>query len=254
MDLKEIIKWFIPCFHRLLYRFARKLDLTLTFPCLFLLFFCCPSYAAKVNSVMGSNLSLSNNLGSGYNYTKNVEIVENDSFEDQSVVLRNVENAGPLQRDTSVGRTFGIRFKKMMQAMIPLAFQLGSAATWAVIAALVGIKTLAVTLFIVKILLVAGAAKLGALFASKGHHGYQSHQGWTPHQKEIHLHIHNNGYQGHGTEHESISPWNRDGVHNTAESNHVNIIHEPYAAGPQTISTPYGNYMRIEPGQQAHAA
>ncbi|XP_034838513.1 uncharacterized protein [Maniola hyperantus] len=260
MDLREIIKWFIPCFHRLLYNFTRKFDVCLTFACLFLLFFACPSLAAKVNRDTDSSLVFSNNnLDSKLNYTKNIGLNTNESFNgDQSVVyLRNAENYSlPLQEDTSVGRTFGRPFKKMLQAMIPLAFNLGAAATWAVIAALVGIKTLAVTLFIAKMLIVAGAAKLGALFASKGHH-HQSHQshGWTPPQKEIHLHIHNNGYQGHGTEQESIiSPWSREGVQDVpvpsqAESKPVNAVYNPYVAGPQTISTPYGNYMRIEPGQ-----
>ncbi|CAH2268459.1 jg16889 [Pararge aegeria aegeria] len=89
---------------------------------------------------------------------------------------------------------------------------------------------------------------LGALFASKGHQVHQSH-GWTPHQKEIHLHIHNNGYQGHGTEHETIiPPWSRDGGQTQAESKHVNVGYDPYAAGPQTISTPYGNYVKIDTG------
>lgn len=49
----------------------------------------------------------------------------------------------------------------MMAAMIPLVFQIGAASTWAVVAALVGVKTLVVTLVILKILLIAGAAKVG---------------------------------------------------------------------------------------------
>ncbi|CAH2083948.1 unnamed protein product [Euphydryas editha] len=130
----------------------------------------------------------------------------------------------------------------MLQAMIPLAFQLGAAATWATVAALVGVKTLAVALIILKLLLVAGAAKIGALFASKTQHHSQE---WTPHQKEIHLHIHNGGY--HGEEHNVISPWSRDGQTQAADTKHVNVILDPYP-GPQTISTPYGNYMKIEPG------
>lgn len=40
--------------------------------------------------------------------------------------------------------------------------------------------------------------QFGALFASKGHS--HEHQTWTPHQKEIHLHIHNNGGY-HGDDH-----------------------------------------------------
>ncbi|XP_045457495.1 uncharacterized protein LOC123667698 [Melitaea cinxia] len=141
-------------------------------------------------------------------------------------------------------RTFGRPFKKMMQALIPLVFQLGAAATWATVAALVGIKTLAVTLIILKLLLVAGAAKIGALFASKTQHHNQE---WTPHQKEIHLHIHNGGNGYHGDEHRVISPWSRDGQTQAADTKQVNVIVDPYA-GPQTISTPYGHYMKIEPG------
>lgn len=48
----------------------------------------------------------------------------------------------------------------MVGALMPLIFQIGAASTWAVVAALVGIKTLAVTLVILKILLIAGAAKV----------------------------------------------------------------------------------------------
>lgn len=63
------------------------------------------------------------------------------------------------------GRTFGRPFKKMAAALIPLVFQMGAAATWAVVAALVGIKTLGVALIILKLLLVAGAAKVKSWFA-----------------------------------------------------------------------------------------
>lgn len=45
MDLKEIIKWFIPCFHILL-EFILNRNTRLTFVCLFLLFNVCPGYAA----------------------------------------------------------------------------------------------------------------------------------------------------------------------------------------------------------------
>lgn len=48
----------------------------------------------------------------------------------------------------------------MAQALIPLAFQIGAASTWMVVAALVGVKTLIVALMILKLLLVAGAAKV----------------------------------------------------------------------------------------------
>ncbi|CAK1548877.1 unnamed protein product [Leptosia nina] len=144
-----------------------------------------------------------------------------------------------FEDDTSIGRTFGRPFKRMIQAFIPLAFQMGAASTWAVVAALVGVKTLALTLLILKLLLIAGAAKIGALFgAAKGHHS-----GWEPpHQKEIHLHIHN-GH--HAEEHVPISAWSRDGQ-SSADTKHVNVVYETYG-GPQTISTPYGHYMKIDP-------
>lgn len=65
MDLKEIIKWFIPCFHILL---AVLKDRRLTFVCLFLLFNMRVSCAAKLNvkSVV---------IGNG---TKNVDSIIND--------------------------------------------------------------------------------------------------------------------------------------------------------------------------------
>ncbi|CAG4949807.1 unnamed protein product [Parnassius apollo] len=140
----------------------------------------------------------------------------------------------------------------MAQALIPLVFQMGAAATWAVVAALVGIKTLGVTLIILKLLLVAGALKIGALFGHKGHHS----TGWEPShppQKEIHLHIHN-GHHGHSEpeEHVPFSSWSRDGVRSNLEMKNVNVAYEPYVAGPQTINTPYGNYVKIDSRPNAH--
>ncbi|OWR47141.1 hypothetical protein KGM_210190 [Danaus plexippus plexippus] len=235
MDLKEIIKWFIPCFHLLLNDRSFKMDVPLTVFCLLLLF-AYPSSAAKLysdNEVSSVDSNLSN-------FTKNIDEINNGGLKTEQNANEIVEKSDGLL-DFSIGRTFGRPFKKMLQAMIPLAFGLGSAATWAVVAALVGIKTLAVTLIILKLLLMAGAAKFGAFFASKSH----STHDWSPQQKEIHLHIHN----GHSEEHVPVSPWNREGVQNTAESKHVNVVYEPYS-GPQTISTPYGHYMRIDPGYQ----
>ncbi|XP_045529253.1 uncharacterized protein LOC123717353 [Pieris brassicae] len=228
MDIKDIIKWFIPCYHLLL-RFAR-MDVRLTFVCLFL-FFSCPSYAGKVNSAK--------DVGFSDKHSKQLNISSDYYNYSQSNVPLSEERSS-FEGDTSMGRTFGRPFKKMIQAFIPLAFQMGAASTWAVVAALVGVKTLAITLLILKVLLIAGAAKIGALFgAAKGHHG-----GWEqPHQKEIHLHIHGQ----HGEEHIPISQWNREGQ--SSDPKHVNVVYEPYG-GPQTISTPYGHYMKIEPGSQ----
>ncbi|CAB3241584.1 unnamed protein product [Arctia plantaginis] len=138
-------------------------------------------------------------------------------------------------------RTFGRPLKKMAQALIPLAFQIGAASTWMIVAAIVGFKTLLVSLMILKLLLLAGAAKVGAFFGQKTH-GHE--HGWEPpHQKEIHLHIHGQ----HGPHEEHISSWNRDGAINSlTDTKSVNLVLNPYAAGPQTISTPYGNYIRVD--------
>ncbi|XP_075988093.1 uncharacterized protein LOC142984418 isoform X2 [Anticarsia gemmatalis] len=188
MDLKEIIKWFIPCFHILLYKKVKMSCLTRI--CLFLILFLArPSCGANVNSFSEADTKnvvnyLDNNNQSEYFEVNNKQINEEKS----------------LDVDTSVGRTFGRPMKKMMQALIPLAFQIGAASTWMVVAAVVGVKTLLVALVILKILLVAGAAKFGALFGQKAHgHGWE-----PPHQKEIHLHIH--GQQGAHEEHFSDQP------------------------------------------------
>ncbi|XP_026331717.1 uncharacterized protein LOC113239065 [Hyposmocoma kahamanoa] len=90
---------------------------------------------------------------------------------------------------------------------------------------------------------VAVVTQIGALFASKSH-GH--HQEWSPspHQKEIHLHIHNqHGHENH-EEHVPITSWNREGYAAQA----LNYIYNPYKAqaGPQTISTPFGNYVKID--------
>ncbi|XP_038217668.1 uncharacterized protein LOC119836424 [Zerene cesonia] len=235
MDIKDIIKWFIPCFHVLLLAGSRKMTLWLTFLASFLLF--CPSYAAKLNGASDVGLSNSYLNAKVFNISENKYNLTRINYGSGAIEDHDRSNV----QETSVGRTFGRPFKKMIQAFIPLAFQMGAASTWAVVAALVGVKTLAVTLFILKLLLIAGAAKIGALFASKTHHS----SGWeAPHQKEIHLHIHN----GHHAEEQiPISPWSREGQ--GADTKNVNVVYEPYG-GPQTISTPYGHYMKIEPANR----
>ncbi|PZC72420.1 hypothetical protein B5X24_HaOG211233 [Helicoverpa armigera] len=130
------------------------------------------------------------------------------------------------------GRTFGRPLKKMMQALIPLAFQIGAASTWAVVAAIVGIKTLLVALVILKLLLMAGAAKVGALFGQKTHHGH----GWeAPAQKEIHLHIHNGAHPEIHDEHGAI--FSASGWKNT-----------PYQGYPQAQSPQSTAGLRPENG------
>lgn len=235
MDLKEIIKWFIPCFHILLLKKVKMCG-RLTFICLFLLFILRPSYATGVNKLVSGD----NNTKNAFNYNNlDNKLNQSDYFD---MKMESEEKT----YDTSVGRTFGRPLKKMMQALIPLAFQIGAASTWAVVAALVGVKTLLVALAILKLLLIAGAAKIGALFGQKAH-GHS--QGWEPpHQKEIHLHIHNGGHPEVHDEH--ISGWNRDGAATATADKNINLVINPYAAaaaaGPQTISTPYGNYVRVD--------
>ncbi|XP_035455537.2 uncharacterized protein LOC118279833 isoform X2 [Spodoptera frugiperda] len=187
MDLKEIIKWFIPCFHILLMKKVKMCRFI--FICLFLLFILRPSYASDASKLV-----------SGGDDTKNAFNYYNlDNKLNQSDYFDVKMESGERSHDTSVGRTFGRPLKKMVQALIPLAFQIGAASTWAVVAALVGVKTLLVALAILKLLLIAGAAKIGALFGQKAH-GHS--QGWEPpHQKEIHLHIHNGGHSEVHDEH-----------------------------------------------------
>ncbi|XP_053621566.1 uncharacterized protein LOC128681579 [Plodia interpunctella] len=230
MDLKEIIKWFIPCFHILLF-LNKKMYVRMTF-CLFLFFNLCLVNGATVNKELGVSERIDN--------AKNIVNYDNKFSFNQSVVNDVFEEKGLIE-DESTGRTFGRPFKKMVGSLMPLIFQIGAASTWAVVAAVVGVKTLLVTLLILKLLLVAGAAKFGALFASKGQ---QSHgHGWEPHQKEIHLHIHN-GQVSHEHDEHSIVPWSRDSSQQTDKN--YNIYMEPYvASGPQTISTPFGNYVKI---------
>lgn len=238
MDLREIIKWFIPCFHILL-----KLDARMTL--IWLLLFCnlCPSISA-------SELDESSNLNNAKNvvsYENNFKFSQSEVYGNKSLVSEETSN-----EDTSVGRTFGRPMKKMMQALIPLAMAIGSAGTWAVVAALIGAKTLVVTLFILKLLLMAGAAKFGGLLGAKLHHQPQTH--YAPPSKEIHLHIHNGQHGHHEHEEEvipNISSWSRDSPVSSPASISSKVSAEAYnpylyLAGPQTIRTPYGNYVKVD--------
>ncbi|XP_063370740.1 uncharacterized protein LOC134659065 [Cydia amplana] len=277
MDLREIIKWFIPCFHILL-----KLDARMTL--IWLLLFCnlCPGISA-------SELDESSHLNNAKNvvsYENNFKfnqsevygdklLVSVEAINDTSVVrihryehpvacqLRHVEvqalpaRARPRPHLYIVsGRTFGRPMKKMMQALIPLAMAIGSAGTWAVVAALIGAKTLVVTLFILKLLLMAGAAKFGGLLGAKLHHQPAPHYAPPP-SKEIHLHIHN-GQHGHHEHEEEVIPnilfvasWSRDSPVSSPASISSKVSAEAYnpylyLAGPQTIRTPYGNYVKVD--------
>ncbi|XP_063391245.1 uncharacterized protein LOC134676794 [Cydia fagiglandana] len=294
MDLREIIKWFIPCFHILL-----KLDARMTL--IWVLLFCnlCPGISA---SELDESSHL-NNAKKVVSYENNFKLNQSEVYGSKSLVSEELRN-----EDTSLGRTFGRPMKKMMQALIPLAMAIGSAGTWAVVAALIGAKTLVVTLFILKLLLMAGAAKVnmtlavelidagfknrqtynyypgpqtpynayqrpmvpvpnpvvpvpkpvvptlfGGLLGAKLHHQPAPPYAPPP-SKEIHLHIHN-GQQGHH-EHEeevipNISSWSRDGPVSSPASISSKVSAEAYnpylyLAGPQTIRTPYGNYVKVD--------
>ncbi|XP_063544345.1 uncharacterized protein LOC134752606 [Cydia strobilella] len=291
MDLREIIKWFIPCFHILL-----KLDARMTL--IWLLLFCnlCPGISASELDE-SSDLNNAKNLVS---YENNFKFNQSEVYGNKLLVSEELSN-----EDTSVGRTFGRPMKKMMQAMIPLAMAIGSAGTWAVVAALIGAKTLVVTLFILKLLLMAGAAKVnttlyyraakavelvdagfknrqtynynngpqapydpyqrpmvpkpvvptlfGGLLGAKLHHQPAPHYAPPP-SKEIHLHIHNGQHGHHEHEEEvipNISSWSRDGPVSSPASISSKVSAEAYnpylyLAGPQTIRTPYGNYVKVD--------
>ncbi|XP_048478089.1 uncharacterized protein LOC105397749 [Plutella xylostella] len=253
MDLKEIIKWFFPGFSELL-RNLGKMDWRVTFVCLFLLFNLC--YAAeKENSVSEPNRTFLVGAKS-FSFNLNSSDVVDNATNSQNVSKNNHQRS---LEEIETGRTFGRPFKKMIAGLLPVIFSMGAASTWAMVATLVGIKTFFVTLLILKILLVAGAAKLGAVFGAKHNYHPQPHhhQEWAPHpQKEIHLHIHNGHHDSHGHPeiHEGYpsSPWAREGVSSSVpaslETKSVNLaLDQAYSAGPQTISTPYGNYVKLEP-------
>lgn len=61
MDLKEIIKWFIPCFHIL----QIKIDTKMIFVCLFLFFNLCAS--AGVNSVSENSVESTKKISNSLN-------------------------------------------------------------------------------------------------------------------------------------------------------------------------------------------
>lgn len=113
MDIKDIIKWFIPCFHLLL-RFAR-MNVRLTFVCLFLLF-SCPSYAGKVNSEKDVGFSDKhstqlNIFSDYYNYNQsNVPLSEEESS---------------FEGDTSIGK-MRIKIKVLPTFVIKTCFRISN--------------------------------------------------------------------------------------------------------------------------------
>lgn len=92
MDLKEIIKWFIPCFHILLIKKVKMLG-RLTYICLFLLFILRPSYGANVNSLVSEDIDTKNVI----NYNLDNKINQSDYFD-----VKMERNEG-RSIDTSVG-------------------------------------------------------------------------------------------------------------------------------------------------------
>lgn len=97
MDLKEIIKWFIPCFHLLLNDRSFKMDVPLTVFCLLLLF-AYPSSAAKLysdNEVSSVDSNLSN-------FTKNIDEINNGGLKTEQNANEIVEKSDGLL-DFSIG-------------------------------------------------------------------------------------------------------------------------------------------------------
>lgn len=96
MDLKEIIKWFIPCFHILLYyKRVKMIKMTHVF-CLFLIFLARPSFGANVNSFSDANTKNVVN----YNY------LDSNKQSDYYDVINNTrrDEERRLDLDTSVGK------------------------------------------------------------------------------------------------------------------------------------------------------
>lgn len=98
MDLKEIIKWFIPCFHILL---LKKVIMCgrLTYVCLFLLFILRPSYGHGVdaNSLVSDDIDAKNVVNFSYLDTRNNQ---SDNFGGK------MERNNVRSLDTSIGKLF----------------------------------------------------------------------------------------------------------------------------------------------------
>lgn len=79
MDLKDIIKWFVPCFHLLLMKKVRKIDVKLTLVCcLFLFFISGAACDAEVSdSVEKTFLNENFNLSSTVQNTSRNDSIEN---------------------------------------------------------------------------------------------------------------------------------------------------------------------------------
>lgn len=103
MDLKEIIKWFIPCFHILLINKRGRTNVYMTFVCLFLISNTRPGYGAKVNNISGTQISF-NNLNNNDN---NLIVNRNSSTVNQSEYIsnKNVEQRA-IASDNSIGMFF----------------------------------------------------------------------------------------------------------------------------------------------------
>uniref|UniRef100_A0A182WKH3 Uncharacterized protein n=1 Tax=Anopheles minimus TaxID=112268 RepID=A0A182WKH3_9DIPT len=97
-------------------------------------------------------------------------------------------------------RTFG-RIRRLQSMIIPVMFFLGVMKTLLAFLVAISLKTLFVGVSILMINIGLAMAKVIAFFKSKHMHehygGYSSGGGWT--DKNIHVHIHNDGYVQHGS-------------------------------------------------------
>ncbi|XP_053663698.1 uncharacterized protein LOC128712855 [Anopheles marshallii] len=116
-------------------------------------------------------------------------------------------------------RTFG-RIRRLQAMIVPVMFFLGVMKTLLAFLVAISLKTLFVGVSILMINIGLAMAKVIAFFKTKHTHehygGYSSGGGWS--DKNIHVHIHNDGYAQHGTvplEFEHAPP---SALHHTAPS------------------------------------
>lgn len=97
MDLKEIIKWFIPCFH-ILRTSEVKLNARLTCICLFLL----------VNFRLGMTAKMYSLDANQFNTTKNLELSNNfyTIRSDESDLISNVSENGRSLATSYIGKEY----------------------------------------------------------------------------------------------------------------------------------------------------
>uniref|UniRef100_A0A182MPD5 Uncharacterized protein n=1 Tax=Anopheles culicifacies TaxID=139723 RepID=A0A182MPD5_9DIPT len=125
----------------------------------------------------------------------------------------------PSGTEIAESRTFG-RIRRLQSMIIPVMFFLGVMKTLLAFLVAISLKTLFVGVSILMINIGLAMAKVIAFFKSKHTHehygGYSSGGGWS--DKNIHVHIHNDGYTQHGSipvEFEHAPP---SALHHTAPS------------------------------------